>query len=85
MNWEQMKKATRQLCFGIFAWSIVVLLLVIIAVQAISNIHDGKWAGGFNYAWQPLGPGIQLSFVAASVVIMVLSVWQYFRSKGKRK
>jgi len=80
-----MKKATRHFLFNVFCGSFVVLFVSIIAIQAIANIKDGKWIGNHNYQWQPLGPGIQLSFVAAVVICGAVAVWQHFIGKGKKK
>ena len=80
-----MKKAVRQFWFGVFGWSVVVLFIGIIAIQAVANLRTGRWAGGYNYQWQPLGPGIQLSFVVAFVVYVTLAVRQHFRGRGNKK
>ncbi len=80
-----MKKAARQFYFNILVGCIVILFIFIIAVQAIDNLRNGKWAGGYNYEWQPLGPGIQLAGVAAMLFVLGISAWQYFRDKDNRK
>ena len=78
-----MKKRKRQFWFNVLVGFICILFMVIIAVQAISNLYNGKFAGGFRYDWQPLGPGIQL--VALATMLFALAAWAWQHARGKNK
>jgi uncharacterized integral membrane protein len=78
-----MKKSTRKLCFNILTCFIIALLMIIVAVQAISDIRSGNYAGGFRYDWQPLGPGIQLTALSFMLVGLAVVAWQRFRGRNK--
>lgn len=69
----------------VISTTLVVIAFTILACQAISSITSGDLAGGYNYYWQPVGPGLQLIALIVLVFVGAVSAWNYFFGKEEPK
>ena len=83
---RQAKREEERREFHKAAWAILGLTgSGIIAYQAVSSIRSGELAGGYNFKWQPVGPGIQLVVCIPFFCCSVVTLWRFFRRKPERK
>lgn len=70
-----------------FAWLAILLFIIPYAVilffQAIENLREGNFSGGYNYIWQHVDPLTQIVMSAVLVFVGVAKICQLVCSKGK--
>ena len=85
MGLRKYKKRKRKISRNIVLALVIVISLIVIAHQAISDIIAKNWIGGLNYQGLPVDASLQLIVLGVILVVVFISLWEFFFKKKKTK